>query len=430
MPIPFLTHVLLEGPPDWMPEAWTLVKWTSSIGALALTKWYSAGATNKAEKNLHGRVILMTGGTSGIGAVTTYELAKRGAQVVLLTHQSPSDPFLIEFVEDMRERTENQFIYAEQVDLSSLHSIRQFATRWVDNSPPRRLDAIILGAATMTPPGGARKETAEGIETTWMVNYLGNFHLLGILSPAIRAQPFDRDVRIVVTTCSSYISSPPLDKALEKNTWSPKGAYARSKLALMVFACAYQKHLDAYKRPDQLPMNARVILADPGFTRTPGTMRWLSRGTIWGLFIYILMYPIWWLLLKSANMGAQSILFAVMDSSMGPGRNAGGKMVKECIQVDYARKDVCDEEVAKKLWESSDKLIEKAEKEAALKRAKAKKAEEMKQEEAREAEKVEEIDALLETIAKGRAKKAQKEKEKEKEKGNKDGKKSKSAKSK
>lgn len=405
-----------------MPEAWTLVKWTSSIGALVLTKRYTAGATTAAEKNLHGRVILMTGGTSGIGAVTTYELARRGAQVVLLTHQSPSDQFLIDFVEDMRERTENQFIYAEQVDLSSLHSIRQFATRWVDNSPPRRLDAIILGAATMTPPGGARTETAEGIERTWMVNFLANFHLLAILSPAIRAQPFDRDVRIVITTCSSYISSPPLDKALDTKGWSPKAAYARSKLALMVFAQAYQKHLDAYKRPDQLPMNARVLLADPGFSRTPGMMRWLSRGSIWGLLLYILMYPIWWLFLKSANMGAQSILHAVMDSSLGPGRNAGGKMIKECMQVDYARKDVCDEEVAKKLWEESDKLIEKTEKESALKRAKAKKAEERRQEEAKEAEKVEEVEALIDTIAKGRAKKAQKEKEK----ASKDGKKSKS----
>lgn len=391
-----------------MPQPWTLFKYTSSIGAIALTKWYTGGASNKSEKNLHGRVILMTGGTSGIGAVTTYELAKRGAQIVLLTHQSPSDPFLVEFVEDMRNRTNNQLIYAEQVDLSSLHSIRQFATRWVDNSPPRRLDAIILGAATMTPPGSARKETAEGIESTWMVNYLANFHLLGILSPAIRAQPFDRDVRIVVTTCSSYISSPPLDQALEEKSWSPRKAYARSKLALSVFAQAYQKHLDSYKRPDQLPMTARVVLADPGFSRTPGTMRWLSRGTIWGLFLYLLMYPIWWLFLKSANMGAQSILFAVMDSSLGPGRGPGGKLVKECMQVDFARKDVCDEEVAKKLWEASDKLIEKTEKASAIKRAKAK-------EEAKEAERVEEIEALIDTIGKGKAKKAQKEKEKEKE---------------
>ena len=421
MPIPFLTSLVFDGAPPWMPKPWTLIKYTSSIGALALTKWYASGATNTADKTLHGRVILMTGGTSGIGTVTTYELAKRGAQIVLLTHQSPSDPFLVEFVEDMRERTENQFIYAEQVDLSSLHSIRLFATRWIDNQPPRRLDAIILCAATMTPPGSARTETLEGIESAWMVNYLANFHLLSILSPAIKAQPFDRDVRIIIPTCSSYISAPPLDKMLEKKDWSPKRAYARSKLALMVFAQAFQKHLDAYKRPDQLPMNARVLLVDPGFTRTPGTMRWLSRGTIWGLFVYILLYPIWWLFLKSANMGAQSILFAVMDSSLGPGRGVGGKLIKECITVDCARKDVHDEKIAKTLWEASDKLIETTEKEQAIKRAKAKSEQENKEKEAKVADQKEEIEALVSAIAKGKAKKAQKEK------ASRDGKKAKSS---
>ncbi len=72
---------------------------------------------------------------------------------------------------------------------------------------------VVLCAATLTPPGKPRVETAEGIEQTWMVNFVANFHLLGILSPALRAQPIDRDVRIVLPTCSAYIASPPLRDA-------------------------------------------------------------------------------------------------------------------------------------------------------------------------------------------------------------------------
>lgn len=319
-------------------------------------------------------LIKIQGGTTGIGAETTLGLAQRGAQIILLTCQPASDPFIVDYIEDLRTRTNNDLIYAEQVDLSSTHSIRKFATKWIDNAPPRRLDMIVLCAASQTPPGKLMTLTSEGIEETWMVNYLANFHLLSILSPAIRAQPPDRDVRILFTTCSSYISSPVLedgDEALDPKKWSPSKAYARSKLALMVFGQAFQKHLDAYKRPDNLPMNARVVFVDPGYSRTPGMRRWLSRGTLWGLAVYVLLWHQAWLFLKSAEQGAQSLLYAAMDVTLGRGN--GGKLIKECIEVDLARKDVRDEETAKKLWQASEKLIERVEREEAVKRALKKK---------------------------------------------------------
>ncbi|KAK1766786.1 putative retinol dehydrogenase [Phialemonium atrogriseum] len=406
MPIPFIASIFFDGAPSWMPKPWNLVKTGSALAAAILTKRYCSGATNTAERSMHGRVVMITGGTSGVGQAVALELAERGAQIILLTHLPAADPFLADYVDDLRDRTNNQLIYAEQVDLSSLHSIRQFATKWIDNAPPRRLDMVILCAATLTPPGAARTETAEGLESTWMVNYLANFHLLGILSPAIRAQPFDRDVRIIIPTCPAYISSPPLAEALDKDRWTPGKAYARSKLALAVFGQAYQKHLDAYKRPDELPMNARVVFVDPGLTRTPGTRRWLTRGSLLGLIFYMLFYVLVWLFLKSPGMGAQSILFAAMDASLG--RGPGGKLVKECMEVDFARKDVKDDEVAKKLWESSDKLIEKVEKGQAVKRARMKKDQEKREEEAKEAERMEEIESLVDTIKKGKEKKAQK----------------------
>ncbi|KAL1840714.1 hypothetical protein VTJ49DRAFT_209 [Mycothermus thermophilus] len=416
MPLPFLASVFFDGLPPWAPEPVRLAQITATLAAVGLTKWYSSGRRNPSERNMHGRVVLITGGTSGIGASTALELARRGAQLVLLTREPPSDPFLVEYIDDLRDRSGNRMIYAEQVDLADLHSIRQFATKWIDNSPPRRLDMIVLCAATLTPPGGKRQETPEGIEMTWMVNFLANFHLLAILSPAIRAQPFDRDVRIVVPTCSTYIASPRIDASLLEavstkggkadKDWSPHAAYARSKLALMAFARTYQKHLDAYKRPDELPMMARVVLVDPGLARTPGMRRWLTRGSLWGLFLYLIFYALAWLLLKSPHMAAQSLLYAAMEGSFL--RFSGGRLIKECMEVDCARKDVDDEEVAKKLWESSDKLIERAEKEMAVKRAKAKKEQQKKEEEAKQAAQAEEIESLVDAIKKGKAREAQK----------------------
>ncbi|KAI1142380.1 NAD(P)-binding protein [Hypoxylon sp. FL0543] len=404
MPIPFFYDAYVNGLPAWWPgwarDPWTIFQVVAVAGFLYVLKRYCSGAISLAERNMHGRVVMITGGTSGIGAVVTQELAARGAQIVLLTHLPPSNPFLADYIGELRQSTNNQMIYAEHVDLSSLHSIRQFATKWIDNAPPRRLDMLILCAATLTPPGKERTETDEGIEEMWMVNYLANFHLLGILSPALRAQPFDRDVRIILPTCSSYIRSPSLDDALVKKEWSPSKAYARSKLALIVFGHAFQKHLDAYERPDKLPMNSRVVFADPGFTRTPGMRRWLTRGSLWGLAVYLFSYIIPWFLLKSPEMGAQSILFAAMNPDLGRGR--GGRLIKECMEVDFARIDVKDEEVAKKLWEASDKLIEKTEKEQAALRVLEKKRQELKEKERQEAEKAEEMDAMIDAIKKGK----------------------------
>ncbi|KAG5951061.1 hypothetical protein E4U53_003854 [Claviceps sorghi] len=418
MPIPFIMYVISNGPPDWLRDnAYTILAATVAITALFLLKAWTSGAINTAEKNLHGKVILMTGATSGIGAMAAQEMAGRGAQLVLLTQTPPSDPFLVEYIQDLRDRTNNQLIYAEQVDLSSLHSIRKFATKWIDNAPPRRLDMLVLCAATAAPPGSKRRETGDGIEETWMVNYLANFHLLSILSPAIKAQPFDRDVRIVMATCSSYIASPSLREPVDETNWSPSGAYARSKLALMVFGQALQKHLDLYKRPDQMPMNAKVIFVDPGLSRTPGTQRWLTRGSLFGLALYLAGYIVPWFLLKSPFRGAQSILHAVMESSLAVGH--GGRLIKECIEVDFARTEVKDDEVAQKLWRESDALIERAEKAAAKARAREKAARDKQDEEKQQRERIEEIEELVQTIKRGKQREKNKGKGTEKPNGGK-----------
>ncbi|KAF9769247.1 hypothetical protein IL306_013334 [Fusarium sp. DS 682] len=402
MPLVLILGLLENGIPEQVRQhGRTIIYTILTLTLLSLLKVWTSGRKNPSQRLLHGKVVMMTGGTSGIGAQTALGLASQGAQLVLLTQAPPSDPFLVEYIQDLRQKTNNQMIYTEQVDLSDFYSIRTFATKWIDNAPPRRLDMIILCAAVMTPPGGKRRESEEGIEETWMVNFLANFHLLGILSPALRAQPIDRDVRVIIPTCSSYIGSPSLKEPVSKANWTPGTAYARSKLAMNVFGQAFQKHLDAYERPDKAPNNTRVVFVDPGLARTPSTRRWLTRGSLWGLAIYLAGYLVPWFLLKSPHMAAQSILYTAMDGDFA--RGPGGKLIKECMEVDFARKEVKDEQVAKKLWEESDALVEKVEKIQAKKRA-AKKAADEKAKEKTEQEKEAEIEELVDAIKKGKEK--------------------------
>ena len=355
-------------------------------------------------------MITIQGGTSGVGEAVVRELATRGAQIVLLTQHALTDPFLVSYIDDLRAETSNQLITAEQVDLASLHSIRTFATKWIDNAPPRRLDLVILCANTITPKSIDIQSTpSEGIEVNWQINYLANFHLLSILSPALRAQPPDRDVRVLFGTCSSYLggdllhitqqasqhtksTNPKTSTAIPEPTkFSPGNAHATSKLALTTFALAFQKHLSGYKRPDNMPMNTKVLLVDPGMSRTPGMRRWLTFGSLFGLLLYLLFYPIVWLVLKSPSMGAQSFLYAAMEerfnrvgkfepppgpSSATPGDGEGGSsvpMIKECASRPFGRDDVQDEAAQKKLWEYSEKMVLEAEKRGASERAKLKK---------------------------------------------------------
>ena len=139
----------------------------------------------------------------------------------------------------------------------------------------------------------------------------------------------------------------------------------------MVFAQSFQKHLDAYVRPDKQPMNARAVIVDPGWTRTPGMRRWLTLGSLWGLLAYLALWPLCWLVLKSPEQGAQSFLRAAMEAELGAG--AGGRLIKECIEVAYARSDVRDEALGKQLWQASEQQIQALEKEGAVRRALEKK---------------------------------------------------------
>lgn len=275
---------------------------------------------------------------------------------------------------------------------------------------------IILCAATLTPSGGKVESTSEGVEVNWMMNYLANFHLLSILSPALRAQPPDRDVRIIFATCSSYmggdllhITNPAKASQNKKTktstnkattthsptTFSPGNAYATSKYALTTFALAFQKHLSNYDRPDKQPVFPHVILADPGLCRTPGTRRWLTWGSLFGLSLYVLTYPFWWLVLKAPDMGAQSILYAAMEESFA--RGEGGSLIREVKERSFLREEVKDEAVQKALWNYSEEMVQEAEKRGAIKRTLAKKeAEDAKEEK----EAAEELKRYKESVGK------------------------------
>lgn len=367
MPLDILSTILFEGT-DSVP-GWDYIKTVGpALLAVGATKYYFGGTNNTWERELHGKVFIVTGGTSGMGSELVHELATKGAQVVMLV--SSITQWTVEHIDDLRESTNNFLIYAEECDLSSLYSVRKFATKWIDNNPPRRLDGVVCLAADAIPLRGSKQLTQDGVESQIGINYLAHFHLLTLLSPSLRVQPPDRDVRVVVATCSSHaLGDIDLQDPFAFNKpFQPLKVYGTSKLLLGLFCKHFQVDNDLYERKDKHPNNIRVNFVNPGLMRSPGTRRFLSFGSIFGLFLYMLMYPIYWLFLKSCIQGCQSFLFTLI-SPVIPKIN-GGNYIQECKINTNLRKEYLDAELVQKIYAETEALIKKLETESAIERKK------------------------------------------------------------
>lgn len=379
MPVDIIRVAISEGP-EIIP-GWNYIKaYGPIVFMLGATKYYFRGSMNTWERDCHGKVYIITGGTSGLGAEVARELAMKGAQVILLV-RSVSDSWLIDYIDDLRTETNNFMIYAEECDLNSLYSIRKFATNWLDNQPPRRLDAVICLAAESIPIGKSRQVSIDGIEKQLAVNYLGHYHLITLLAPSLRSQPPDRDVRVLLATCASQgMGEIDLDDLLAENkryqsTKSLK-VYGTSKLLLSLFGKEFQARCNAYERKDKAPTNVKVLMVNPGLMRTPSTRRFLSMGTIWGLLLYILLYPIWYLFLKNGYEAQQSLLFALWSPSFLQLR--GGQLIQECKVITPSRKEFKDSALQKSVFDKTEQLVAKLEKQSAIERKRQAKVEEMK----------------------------------------------------
>jgi hypothetical protein len=93
-------------------------------------------------------------------------------------------------------------------------------------------------------------------------------------------------------------------------------------------------------------------------------------GSLWGLGVYLVMWPIWWLVLKDPQQGAQSFLAAAMSPECGMGE--GGKFLRECQNQKYRAGELSSPELGRQLWELAELMIKDAEKAGAIKRAKEK----------------------------------------------------------
>jgi NAD(P)-dependent dehydrogenase (short-subunit alcohol dehydrogenase family) len=174
-------------------------------------------------RNLAEATILVTGATDGLGKRVARELAARGS-TVLLHGRSPER--LEATLEELRGQTSSEKVGSYVADLSSLAAVRDLADRIL--SEYDRLDVLVNNAGIIVQE---RKESDEGYELTFAVNYLSHFLLTSLLLPLLK----DSAPARVVNVASAAQSPIDFDDPMRKRGYEAMRAYSQSKLAQVMF---------------------------------------------------------------------------------------------------------------------------------------------------------------------------------------------------
>ncbi|MGK9230995.1 SDR family oxidoreductase [Inquilinus limosus] len=175
--------------------------------------------------DLHGKTVLITGSTDGVGRWVARRLAAGGAHVLLHGRNEERSRAVLE--EIRAEGGSAEFLPA---DLSSLAEVRRLAEAVLARHD--RLDLLINNAGIGTGPDPNRRETsADGHELRFAVNYLAGFLLTRLLLPTLRRSAPAR----IVNVASAGQQAIDFDDVMLTRGYSGVRAYCQSKLAQILF---------------------------------------------------------------------------------------------------------------------------------------------------------------------------------------------------
>jgi NAD(P)-dependent dehydrogenase (short-subunit alcohol dehydrogenase family) len=199
---------------------------TKALGATSTTDDVLAG------NDLHGKRILVTGVSAGIGVETARALAAHGAQVVGAARDLVKAEAATAQVRKDAAANGGSFELVA-LDLASLKSVRACAGELLARGEP--FDVVIANAGVMATPLG---HTVDGFETQFGTNHLGHFVLVNRIASLIRAG----GLLINLASSGHRFSNVDLnDPNFQRAAYDPFVAYGRSKTANILFAVAFDR---------------------------------------------------------------------------------------------------------------------------------------------------------------------------------------------
>ncbi|OLS96249.1 hypothetical protein BJF90_10655 [Pseudonocardia sp. CNS-004] len=286
-----------------------------------------------------GRRIVVTGAGSGLGLVVTRELARRGADVVMAARDVAK---AVRHRDALPAEHPAATVQVQPLDLLDLGSVRDFAAA-VAAEP---VDALLNVAGIA---GGPLRLSAQGYESHFATNHLGHFALTTLLLDALA---LGREPRVVTVSSDLYrfarLDLDGDDHLTGGPRYSAGRAYARSKLANMVFGLELDRRLRAAGSP------VRSLLAHPGVARTP-----MNTGRTGGAPLHRIVEKLLvTTFARTAADGALPVLYAATSPGLEGGSFLGPRTTFGPMRVAHVpvRGRAGDARLAERLWAESERL--------------------------------------------------------------------------
>ncbi|MGE2832944.1 SDR family NAD(P)-dependent oxidoreductase [Mycobacterium sp. SMC-4] len=295
-------------------------------------KWTAADVPDQS-----GRVAVVTGANTGIGYEAAAVLAARGAHVVVAVRDLTKGQ---NAVDRIRRDTPTAEVSLQELDLSSLDSVRRAATDLKAAHP--RIDLLINNAGVMYPP---KQVTRDGFELQFGTNHLGHFALTGLLLDALL--PVDGS-RIVTVASMAHRNMADIhfDDLQWERRYNRVAAYGQSKLANLMFTYELQRRLAANGA------KTIAVAAHPGLSNTE-LMRHIPLMKLPGV------PKLADLVTNSPAVGALPTLRAATDPAVQGGQYYGPSGFQEMVGYPVlvqSTKKSHDVAVQQRLWAVSEEL--------------------------------------------------------------------------
>lgn len=272
---------------------------------------------------MKGKIVLITGGNSGIGKATAISLAKKGAEVIIACRNESKGNVAVEAI---KKASNNNKISLLICDLSSLKSVQKCVDDF--KSKYNRLDVLVNNAGLMA---DSYQTTKEGFEWQFGINHIGHFYLTTRLINELLAANEPR----VVTVSSMVHAQGKIDfDRLKNDKGNYKGmpAYAQSKLANVLFTKGLAKR---YPKIKANSLHPGVVASSFG----DGDVVWYIKVG-WKLLKPFLLTP---------EKGAATSIFLASS----PKVNVSGKYFDKCKEKKSSPL-ADDDNLIEKLWRYSE----------------------------------------------------------------------------
>jgi NAD(P)-dependent dehydrogenase (short-subunit alcohol dehydrogenase family) len=274
---------------------------------------------------MEGKVVLVTGGTSGIGKAAATALAELGAEVVVSGRNKERGEAA---VGEIRRRSGSEKVSVMLADLAVQAEVRGLADEFKERHD--RLDVLVNNAGLIQ---SRRTETPDGIELTLAVNHLAPFLLTNLLVDLLRGSAPSRI--ITVSSEARRNAQIDFDDLQSRRRYRAFSVYGMTKLANVLFT---------YELAERLRGTGVVAnCVHPGGVNT----NFGHNNRSFGILLFRAFKPF----MRAPEQGADTIVYLASSPEAG---GMSGKYLMDRKEVSPAQPS--DEALQRRLWEVSEEL--------------------------------------------------------------------------